>query len=374
MSGELNFRISRGLEGLADVREDWTALEARHSGLRFYQTCAWYRCGLKYLFPEADVWWITSLEDDEFVGVFPLCRLHKIRKGIDLRCLEMPGHPHFALNDWLVDPAAPEDVVASGLIEFLREQRELRWDALRLAGMRFDGTASRLMLRGGRRGIYSKRTGCISEIACDGDSCPSNLAGPFRRNLRRLERRASQWGRVEFRASNRPDELGEATDLFIDIENDGWKCETGTSIASDSSLAQFYKSIATEIGEPQTCQVNFLYVDDVPVAAQFGFVCDRIYFILKIAYRQAYSKIAPGNLLMSRTMEYFHNRPEVDAVNLVTSPDWAEKWKSQCSPVCAHVGFNHSWPGIIARGGFESTQFLAGVRERLRGPDAPRWH
>ena len=139
--------------------------------------------------------------------------------------------------------------------------------------------------------------------------------------------------------------MEEGLRLFIDIENDGWKGDRHSSIASAANLRQFYASLSTRFAMESQCRINVLQVGAEPIAANFGIVSNGTYFILKIGFRQRFAELGPGNLLLASTIRHFSADPEVHTVSLVTSPGWAEKWKTKAKPICTHTVFRKTLKG-----------------------------
>jgi hypothetical protein len=129
--------------------------------------------------------------------------------------------------------------------------------------------------------------------------------------------------------------MTDALDQFIEVEDDSWKGTLKSSIASSDVLKNFYTSVARRFDGEIACRINLLRLGDETIAAQFGIISAEVYFMLKIGYRQQYSALGPGNLLLAAALKQYARDPSVKKVNLVTCPTWADKWQTHASLICA---------------------------------------
>jgi len=212
----------------------------------------------------------------------------------------------------------------------------------------------------------SEQRGSSYVIRCNKASADENMAhvsSRFRRNMRRLRKRAEGIGPVTFEACRGAQASSEGLPLFLDVEHDSWKSASGSSIASEERLVRFYEAVSRMEGSGRECQVNLLKIGGETAAAQFGIRSGRTYYMLKIGYRDSYSEIGPGNLLLSDTIEYFTRDPGIDTINLVTAPPWAEKWKSHEVPLASHFIYRNSLRGFVASGAMKMKSYMRERRE-----------
>ena len=350
MHKDIYFKLLRGRSGLETLESGWQRLQARDSNTTFYQTYEWFASVVEFLLADDDeCLFVTAEAEQELVGVFPLQIIRSVHYGVPFWSLVFPQHRHVNECDFLVHPAMYDVGLFSQLIEFLHGCPEIRWDMLQLErsplGSCSDRLATEQKIPLGRSAI----SGSISEIDCESPEKSSlvHLAGRFRRNLARLERRAARHGELSHVSYFGGADVEEGLCLFVDIENDGWKGAAGSSVASAANLQQFYVSLAVRFaGEPRCC-INVLRIGKETVAANFGIISSGTYFILKIGFRQRFAELGPGNLLLASTIRHFSRDPDVNTINLVTSPEWAEKWKTNANPLCTHTVFRSSLKGHV---------------------------
>ncbi len=69
--------------------------------------------------------------------------------------------------------------------------------------------------------------------------------------------------------------------------------------------------------------------------------------LVKIAYLEEESDIAPGHLIMREAIEAACADPGIDRLSFVSSPSWAHLWKPLQEPVRQHLIFRDSLRGWL---------------------------
>jgi CelD/BcsL family acetyltransferase involved in cellulose biosynthesis len=174
-----------------------------------------------------------------------------------------------------------------------------------------------------------------------------DVSGSFRRNLRRLARRAEESASLTYRVVSDPGELGEAVNVFLRVEASGWKGLEGanSAIVCEQALVDFYGCLAQTFGATGECVICLLQHGDRTVAAQFCLRVNGTVSILKIGYDEAAAAIAPGNLNMERTIRAAAETSAVRELSFVTSPPWGHLWKPRQEAVRSYTVFNDTVRG-----------------------------
>ncbi|WP_405230062.1 GNAT family N-acetyltransferase [Lentisalinibacter sediminis] len=203
-------------------------------------------------------------------------------------------------------------------------------------------------------GVRAQPFRCVASsrsavLCCSGtyDESIDHLSGRFRRNISRLERRASRRGKITCEFIRERSALQHAIQEFIEVEDDGWKGEEGTSIASESRLTRFYTRLVENSSDADQWQVNFLRIGQQALASHFGVVSGDTYYILKIGYRERFADLGPGNLLLKHLIDRLCRDKRVRQICFVTDPDWAAKWKSDSLPLYSYVAYARSLRGSL---------------------------
>lgn len=167
------------------------------------------------------------------------------------------------------------------------------------------------------------------------------------RNIKRLENKLeSDFGEVSFNI-NQPT-LNQALGEFIEVERCSWKGTKGIAIYSDNKLIETYYSMSDHFSDKNMLIAN-IKIDNQPIAAALGFTIGETLYIHKISFNQEYSKYAPGNILIKKLLDHFINQPDINNLNLVTSPEWAKRWHPNYLETRNIVFYNQNLRGHILK-------------------------
>jgi CelD/BcsL family acetyltransferase involved in cellulose biosynthesis len=328
------FTLLQGCGGFEVLRARWQALVDRLPHATYLQQPGWIAGYLEML--DGDdrcLRFVTaSGSEGQLLAVLVLVWRPGRSRGL-LPVLEMVQGPHMVLADLVAD--AGHTGLLQAMLGWLSRQRAMRWAVLRLPAVCAESTlAAQLQAHPVRRSRRTLRTHS-AWLDCRGgvDQALKTVSKSFRTNLGRLARRANAQGELSYRVVSAPEELDDAFDAFLEVESSGWKRESGTAIAQDDRLVAFYRRLVREFGARGACRIHLLTLDGQTVAAQFGLIGDRQLNLLKIGFSQAHAPLAPGNLIMLRTIEQVCADPAVDRLSFVTDPLWSQAWRPHRSPV-----------------------------------------
>jgi hypothetical protein len=345
--------VFHGRDGLDAIQTDWLKLNDSQSALRFYQSFAWYRSYLETI--EADeqsVSFYVFYRQQSPAAIFPLRTGSLELNGIKLRCLELPWHSHMHLRDIVCDPSDGSADLFLSLVSYLRHQKETPWDLIYMSHVPDESAITLAMRQKAHALCISRQNGRSSSIPCGGsyDTVSENMSGTFRRNLRRLTRRAEQAGPLELQVCHTPEDLYRAFPAFLEVEASGWKggVGAGSAIACQPDLVEFYRNIIKYFSATGACIINLLYQNGICLAGQFCVQINGTLNVLKIGYHEAYSEIAPGNLLMNRVIENSCRSGAIKAVSFVTDPVWSRPWRPSSIELFDYYLFNRTWRGMLA--------------------------
>jgi hypothetical protein len=147
-------------------------------------------------------------------------------------------------------------------------------------------------------------------------------------DLRRARRKAETAGRVSFEIHS-PRSVREFTPLFeevLKVEAAGWKAGLGTDMATDTLRRNFFRRYGLRAAEKGILRIAFMRIDSEPVAMQFAVQTGGSFWLLKIGYKEAYSKCSPGMLLMLETLRFAAQQGLASYEFLGASEHWTRRW------------------------------------------------
>jgi len=148
-----------------------------------------------------------------------------------------------------------------------------------------------------------------------------------RSDLRRAVRNAEKIGPLQYQIlTPKPDELGPLLDEAFEIEAANWKGREGTAMARDALRSAFYRRYAAAASRDGTLRLCFLRVGDRAVAMQYAVQCGGSFWLLKIGYREEFSRCSPGMLLIAETIRYAAAQQLSSYEFLGSAESWTRVW------------------------------------------------
>jgi CelD/BcsL family acetyltransferase involved in cellulose biosynthesis len=350
--GELVFKAHQGPCGLEALAPEWSALAAQLPGMRFMHLPEWYRAYLTSRKSDPElIWFVAAYRRQLLVAIFPLQFQSYRVKSLRPRLLGTIDDGELQLSDFVFAQTEENRCLLHDLTRWLRVQRLLAWDELRLRKVPEDSAiafAARacpplatLTLRHDGSAYF--------DTSDSYEHATQAMSGTFKRNLRRLTRRAEETAPLRHQSYRTTAELATAFEAFIEIEASGWKGSAGTAsaIRCQAAMLTFYRELVTEFAPRGACVVNLLWHGDEAVAGQFCLQIGRTLSVLKIGFSNAHSHFAPGNLLLDRMIRQACEDTGVDVLSLVNEPPWARNFKPLLTGLWSYNAPNWSVRGVL---------------------------
>lgn len=156
----------------------------------------------------------------------------------------------------------------------------------------------------------------------DGDDyLRAALSGHHFREFRRLKRRLSEQGQLDYTVARQPEEVRLAVEAFLALEASGWKGRARTAMAVDRYRAAFVREAAQRLAERDLCRVHQLSLDGRAIASLVVFVESGVAYTWKTAYDEAFARFSPGTLLAVEATRTLLDDPNIDIADSCTVPD-----------------------------------------------------
>lgn len=357
----LSIERLQGAAGMEAIADDWRRLAAGGRA-RFFHWHAWWRASLRHLEPEPEAVaiWVARRGRDP-VAILPLVRSQG-DFGLGARAWELPRHPHLPLADF---PCRDDFDLAeffAALGPALERHAGADWDGIRFEPVLAESRLS--ALRAPRHGaVHRALVKTCDEIATSapGEDFRLRLSPNFRSNLNKARNKLAREPGVEFAIETRPLELAAALADFMELESSGWKGQggTATAIRLEPRLCAFYHALTADFAPEGRVVVNTLRVAGRLVAGQYCLRDADTLYVLKLAYDEEWSRVAPGNMLLEHLVRNARDALGVARINLVGDPRWFKDWRPSGQDVYRIWLTNGTVRGRSLAG-------LLGLKERLR--------
>ncbi|HVL36089.1 MAG TPA: GNAT family N-acetyltransferase, partial [Burkholderiales bacterium] len=147
------------------------------------------------------------------------------------------------------------------------------------------------------------------------------MASPWRKQLRRRERRLQERGKVQLVALSPGDDPRRWIDDFLRLEASGWKGRLGTALACSEGNRRFAVEAlraAAQRGRLHMVGVDF---DGAPIARCCNLLAGEASYAFRTAYDEAFAAYSPGLMAEVHSIREFHALPSVAWMDSMTDPN-----------------------------------------------------
>lgn len=156
----------------------------------------------------------------------------------------------------------------------------------------------------------------------DAESYLTNAIGKnHRREYRRLLRRLSETGSLEYRIITGKTALKDAFNDFLSLEAAGWKGTRGTAFLSKQADTDFARETVLSLAERDLVRIHTLTLDDRLIASLVVFVQGDQAWTWKTAYDETLRAYSPGVLLMIEVLKNHLENPALRITDSCAIPD-----------------------------------------------------
>ena len=340
-------------EGLNSLRKIWQNMICDSPSTSFFHYFQWYQSiTASILKNTSPIFFFTLFHDNNAVAIFPLQYKKISIAGIICNALEIPDHDHIDLSDFIYSPDTDPDDCVAALVTFLKKQKHIHWDILRLPHLLSNSPTFQALQNMPHYLLTVEKTGTSDVISCREpyNELQKKFSKNFRGNLRKARNKLTRQKNVQTRTLHDEKDLLQGFQDFLHVEASGWKGKngTGTAIQLHPELVTFYGQLIKNFSKTGECEINLLTVDNKCIAGQFCLAVHDILYILKIGYDPEYARLAPGNMLLEHTITRLAANSQINCLSLVTGTKWHADWKPESQQVIRCSIFNHTFKGRAA--------------------------
>ena len=141
-----------------------------------------------------------------------------------------------------------------------------------------------------------------------------------RRELKRMERRLSETGRLEYISLEPGHNVDAWIKEFLQLEAISWKGMAGRALIQDEADREYFVEVSREAFRRGQLTMFALRLDGRPVSQHCGFVSGPGAFAFKDAFDEQYARYSPGVLLFLEIIRRLHARPEIRWMDSCADP------------------------------------------------------
>ncbi|NDY56535.1 GNAT family N-acetyltransferase [Desulfovibrio sulfodismutans] len=328
------------------ISEEWLRLEkslANPSIQNDYVLLnAWYACYLAGRKPA----FLSLWDGKTCLGLYPFT----LERKYGAKVFNTLYHESFSISKPIV-AAGYGEFYFRELIRLLQEQHG-KWDVLKFSSIYcFEPEAGLLASAFESNNTKFFTIHDRTYVVEIGDSfeeyCQTYLSKKTRENLDRLERKIAKQDSkfVYYMNYEALPHMGR----FYEMENTGWKKESGTALLNMKDNLVYSESLIHACCLSGKFFMAFLEIDGVKIAGQYGYIEDGVYNGLRTAYDRDYAMFGPSVILIARTLRLLIDTfPDVKLLNCYPlSYGYKQKYAHDRCECNTHVLFSNNIKGQL---------------------------
>lgn len=201
-------------------------------------------------------------------------------------------------------------------------------------------------------------------------STERNRSGSTGKKLRQNWNRLSDLGAVDVVNERAGEQVREAFEIFLKLEQQSWKGDSGTALLSDDEDAAFARRWIAALSGQNSASVALLRVDGKPIAAQVLLYSGPMAYTWKTAFDAEFSRFSPGALLVDKVTDALFASGIEKVESCSPAGSFMEHlWSGRRATVdmLVDVGAKKSMGFRLAALGERAYAFAREQRDRLRG-------
>lgn len=301
MSKELSVENHTDAAAFPALEREWKSLLRRSNANTVFLTWEWQNIWWDWFGGQAQLSILAIRDDDELVGLAPLCSLPSIEGP---RILQPVGGIDVSdYLDVLVVADGRAEKVYDALWSFLTNEYSDAWDVLDLHNVPSSSPTLKLLPALAARSGQVEVMSHIEEV-CPVIALPSTwedylalLNKKQRHEVRRKMRKASREATVHWQYADNPATLDEEVDEFVRLhrQSGGHK-----KAFMDDRMQGFFGEVARSAFDRGWLRLAFLSVNNTRVASMFCFEFDDAFMVYNSGYEpDLYPSLSTGIVLLA---------------------------------------------------------------------------
>jgi hypothetical protein len=291
-------------------------------------SAAWVIPYLAHRLGPGDSWrCLFAYRGGNLVGALPVIVTPQRVPGTTRPLLQTPWDFHTRSGDFLL-ASGEERPVLTLLLQALRLEIG-PWFSLCVRGVVLGSPTSDLIERpprGFAAVAQPSEPAAVFPVARTQDDSYARLSKNFRNNLRKARNRLKQLPGVVPILLSGPRADRASFHRFVDLESAGWKGAEGSAIKNSPSLLSFYEDLTGRLGALGCLEFHFLEAEGQLLAGGLAVRMGGALVLMKIAYNEAYSRCAPGNMLFEQTVLHAIEAGDIREINCLALEGWHRNW------------------------------------------------
>jgi CelD/BcsL family acetyltransferase involved in cellulose biosynthesis len=363
-------------EQFRDLRDPWNDLLSRSRTNTIFLTWEWLYSWWEVFRKDVELFIVTvKNEQEELVGIAPLC-LQKVKYyGFPVRELTFLGTGHSDRQDFLI--AADSHVegnVLHGIIAALKEHSK-EWNVVCLDQIPDESLLVSMVADYPFDGEWELSSHC-SYVRINGawDVYLKSRSKKFRKDIRNKENNLDRLGEWELAVTSDVGDFDTYASLMREIESRSRKNDTEKAFWAQDGNREFLTCFASRAAEHGWLDFTTLRLKGIPIAHLLGFSYNGSYSAYNTAYIDAYFDVSPGKLVIHEKIKWcFDQGASIREFDFLRGAFYIKSlWATDVRQHRRLVGFRDSlYAKTLKFAAFRVRPLLKKFMTMVRRPDLP---
>lgn len=292
---EFVVRHIRRLEEFTNLKEEWGKLIESREQKTAFLTWEWLYSWWKNYGEKKELWLLTVWQEDALVGAAPLMLGVEKRLGLSFRHLQSLGKPN--TDEWDILVLSTPDAVVQAIFNYIKNNKN-QWDSIELCELNSESSIVPLIKKQidsmGIHVLPSKNEHYYIPTVASWEDYWKSLSKNTRDSIDKRYKQGKKKHSLEFEHIRGSDVTWQHFETIFAINEKGRYPE---KYGSEQERA-FLKDLVACMHEKQWLEVFFLFMDDKPIAFDYGFNIDGKFEDWRTGYDMNYSTQAAGKILL----------------------------------------------------------------------------
>lgn len=320
------------LEAFMSLKKEWNSLLASSEINTFFLTFEWIKNWWQCFGDDKHLYILTAKKNNNLVGIAPLM----ITKDKKVRFI---GTPLADYGDFIINESKEKnkESVLSAFLEHLLKKNK-QWKSIHLDEIQERSSTVpilRMLLskHAANKFLIHKSIGCM---ALDFQKSNNKELAKLlkKRGIRRHIKFLHSHGNLIFKKIENLDEAKKALNTFFEQHIAIWHKKKDPSMFLDERYKKLFEQLTEELLMSGKVIIWAIYLDNHPIAMQFGFEHNKSYITYCQSQDLSYAKQSPGTILYKHFIEEYRNK----GLSIVDHSRGTEAYKHRFS--------NDSWKNM----------------------------
>lgn len=289
--------ITLTFEEFLDSRLEWDAALQKSKDNHIFLTWEWLSSWWKHYGNKRRFLMVTVNDGRKILAAAPLMSSRYELCGLKLRKIEFIATPASDYHSLLL--IEKKRACVKMMLQYAANIAT-EWDCIELQEISHDSETARLIRTVSKEPLkFEERTlnRCpYVPLPCKLEGYLQSLRSSFRKNLHRYDKKLRKEYKVDFKIWNDIETIDDAMKIFFDLHQKRWESKRQTGAFSDQRFRNFHMDVARSFAEKGWLTLNFVMLNDEPVAASYDFKYGQKLFYYLSGFDPEYSRYNVGHL------------------------------------------------------------------------------